>query len=201
RVMARHRKIETPLPTAKPEIREMLEVMLDQEKPGEFAQAMMDLGATICSPKRPACALCPVNEDCIGFENGNPELYPFKQPKAEKPRRKGAAFVILNSKEQVFLCKRENTGLLAGMTQVPTTDWNSRKSGATGKDAAPLEADWKNSGTIQHTFTHFHLQLEVWVAGKVDTVPSEGWWCDQKKLVEEALPTVMRKVLGQGLGG
>ena len=154
RVMARHYRIETPIPQAKPEIKTLLESVLDQKKPGEFAQAMMDLGATICTPKRPACVLCPINADCDGYSKGEAERFPIKVPKPEKPTRKGAAFIIRNDKGQVFLCKRGDKGLLAGMTQVPTTNWNAREDGATGSHAAPLKAVWKQIGLAKHTFTH-----------------------------------------------
>jgi len=199
RVMARHQKIDTPFPGAKPEAKSLLENFLDQDRPGEFAQAMMDLGATLCSPKRPACALCPIKEDCAGFENGNAENYPYKQPKARKPTRKGAAFVLLNATGAVFLCKRENKGLLAGMTQVPTTDWNSRVDGATGREAGPVQANWQLKGTVRHTFTHFHLELEVWSAQGVIEIPIDGWWCEQQNLKTEALPSIMHKVLDTAL--
>lgn len=199
RVMARHQKIETEFPKAKAETKALLETILDQEKPGEFAQAMMDLGATICTPKNPTCALCPINEDCKAFKNGDAELYPKKQPKAEKPTRKGAAFVIVNSSGQVFLCKRGDSGLLAGMTQVPTTEWTARQDGSIGSQSAPVKADWKSRGSIRHTFTHFYLVLEVWAAEEVSDVPIKGWWCEVAALAEEALPTVMRKVLEAGV--
>lgn len=201
RVLARHDRIDTPFPQAKPEAKALLETLLSHEKPGEFAQAMMDLGATICTPKRPACALCPINEDCAGFKNGDLENYPFKQPKAEKPTRKGAAYVLRNKLGSVFLCKRGNSGLLAGMTQVPTTDWNSRRDGQTGTAAAPIQALWEPKGTIRHTFTHFHLELEVWTAEVTNHPHQDGWWCASIELANEALPTVMRKVLQAGLDG
>ncbi|MEM7215148.1 MAG: NUDIX domain-containing protein, partial [Pseudomonadota bacterium] len=130
---------------------------------------------------------------------GEQENYPIKIPKAKKPTRKGAAFVITNSKDQVFLCKRGEHGLLAGMTQVPTTDWNSRNDGATGIATAPADASWQNRGTVRHTFTHFHLELEVWSAAGIESMPINGWWCEQAGLDGEALPTVMRKVLHSGM--
>ena len=197
RVMTRHYRIETPIPQAKPEIKTLLEDVLDKEKPGEFAQAMMDLGATICTPKRPACVLCPIKADCNGFAKGDAELFPIKLPKPEKPTRKGAAFIIRNTTGQVFLCKRGDKGLLAGMTQVPTTNWNAREDGATGSDAAPLKAGWKQIGLAKHTFTHFHLELEVWETTSHEVDNIDGWWCNEENLANEALPTVMWKVLAQ----
>lgn len=195
RVMSRRYRIETPLPKAKPEIKELLGSVLDPAKPGEFAQAMMDLGATICTPKRPACALCPINEDCSSFKTGDAERFPIKLPKPEKPTRKGAAFVIENANGEIFLCKRSDTGLLAGMTQVPTTDWNAKTDGATGENAVPFAANWKHKGSVRHTFTHFHLELEVWHTKRIKALPFDGWWRDRSKLTDEALPKVMHKVI------
>ncbi len=200
RVIARHRRIDAPLPKSKVEMKALLSDILDKDKPGEFAQATMDLGATICTPKKPKCRLCPVNQDCLGFKRGDMENFPVKLPKPEKPTRKGAAFILQNRNGDIFLCKRPDAGLLASMTQVPTSDWTARHDGATGAASAPLKATWKFKGTARHTFTHFHLELEVWTATVSGRVKLEGWWCDQKSLAQEALPTVMRKVLQAGLG-
>lgn len=199
RVMSRHQRIETVFPDAKAETKIMLGRILDKERPGEFAQASMDLGATICTPKRPACSLCPVNKDCLGFKNGDAENFPYKKPKAQKPTRKGATFVITNSNDEVFLCKRPDSGLLAGMTQVPTTQWNSRQDGSEDTTQAPIEANWKNTGIAKHTFTHFHLELTVWRIAHINSVSQEGWWCKIGKLTDEALPTVMHKVIQKAL--
>ena len=194
RVIARHKTIKTPFPKAKPEIKAVLVEVLDTEKPGEFAQAMMDLGATICTPKKPACSLCPINEDCQAHINGTWETYPVKLPKKLKPTRKGAAFIIENTRGEIFLCKRPETGLLAGMTQVPTTNWTVSQDGKTGTTAAPMYAEWQKRGIARHTFTHFHLELEVWHT-TASEMPFEGWWCRETQLKEEALPKVMHKVL------
>jgi len=199
RVMARHRRIENTFPEAKPETQLMLETLLDKQKPGEFAQAMMDLGATICTPKNPACSLCPINKDCLGYKNGDAYTFPRKKAKAKKPKRVGAAFVIENGAGEIFLCKRPDTGLLASMTQVPTTDWDSRNDGATGIEAQPFPSNWENAGTARHVFTHFELELEVWKTTSDNVANMYGWWCKLGNLEEEALPTVMRKVLERGL--
>ncbi len=199
RVMSRHQRIEAYFPDAKPQLKEMLSDILDPKAPGEFAQAMMDLGATICTPKNPACALCPVNADCTGFKNGDAENYPRKRPKPEKPVRKGAAFVLQNAEGEIFLCKRESSGLLAGMTQVPTTNWNARQNGAVTTDAAPVPADWKKAGTAKHTFTHFHLELTVWRAHASRVDDLAGWWCKREDIFEEALPNLMKKVISVAL--
>ncbi len=199
RVMARHRRIEKTFPEAKPETRAMLETLLDQEKPGEFAQSMMDLGATICTPKKPSCSLCPINDDCLAHENGQQEQFPHKKAKTKKPKRVGAAFVIENNSGAIFLCKRPDKGLLASMTQVPTTQWDSRNDGATGLSSQPFVSEWVNTGSAHHVFTHFELELEVWLTRSNHVQSMEGWWCKKEELEEEALPTVMRKVLARAL--
>ena len=199
RVIARHRRIEAFFPEAKQLTKNLLNEVLDRETPGEFAQAIMDLGATICTPKRPSCSLCPVNDDCIALTNGDVESFPLKRPKPIKPTRKGAAFVMRNKRGEIFLMKREEHGLLGQMTQVPTTNWTSRRDGQTESSAGPVMADWKKQGIAKHTFTHFHLQLTVWLAEDVDTVPVDGWWCSEQDLLDEALPTAMKKVLALAL--
>ena len=195
RVISRYDQIETAFPAAKSLVRDRIGGLLDASMPGEFAQATMDLGATICTPKKPVCALCPVSNGCSGYKNGDQETYPRKAPKKQKPIRKGAAFVMVNSDNEIFLCKRPEKGLLGGMTQVPTTDWSASQDGLTGLEAAPIQAEWKMSGMAKHTFTHFHLELTVWKAANVEEVKLDGWWCSQNLLKFEALPTVMHKVL------
>jgi FMN phosphatase YigB (HAD superfamily) len=154
-------------------------------RPGDFAQAMMDLGATICTPRRPACMLCPLRVGCAALRAGDPERYPVKPPKAEKPRRKGAAFVAIRRDGAVLLRKRPEKGLLGGMSEAPTTGWTARVDGATGADAAPFRALWKPVGSISHVFTHFELELAVY-RGYVDGAPPPGhWW--SKDVSGEAL--------------
>ncbi len=199
RVMARHERIDELFPAAKSIVRGLLATLLDPEKPGEFAQAMMDLGATICTPKRPACGICPLNAECKSAFQVDVETFPRKKPKTEKPERKGAAYVIENQAGEIFLCKRGGTGLLAGMTQVPTTDWNARSDGKTDSLAAPVSAKWRRMLDIRHTFTHFHLDLVVWHARSEQAPAMDGWWCPIDRLSDEALPTVMRKVLASAL--
>jgi len=200
RVMARHKRIEQTFPEAKTDTKQMLDAVLAKDMPGEFAQAMMDLGATICTPKRPACPLCPISIDCKSASRSDVETYPRKRSKAKKPTRKGAAYVLENSKGEIFLCKREEKGLLGGMTQVPTTNWTARQDGEVTSLAAPIQANWLNRGIAKHTFTHFHLELTVWFTRDNARPAINGWWCKQDALSEEALPTVMRKVIATAAG-
>lgn len=199
RVVSRLFAIDTPLPAAKAEIRQRVEAMLAHHRPGDFAQAMMDLGATICSPKRPRCMLCPVNEDCEALATGDPERFPVRPPKMEKPLRRGAAFVAVRIGDgAVLLRKRPEKGLLGGMTEPPTTGWTSRKDGETGAKAAPFSANWRFCGRISHVFTHFALELEVYAAQISGLQPPQHhFW--SKEVMAEALPTVMKKAIEAAL--
>jgi A/G-specific adenine glycosylase len=200
RVVTRLFAIETPLPQAKPVVRARVAEIMPAERPGDFAQGMMDLGATICTPRRPACVLCPVRQDCVGLATGDPERFPIKAPKKEKPLRRGAAFVAVDQTGAVLLRKRPTAGLLGGMSEVPTTGWTSRADGATGANAAPFEADWRPAGQIRHVFTHFELALDVFHADiRGERPAAEGWWSPPVDLPGEALPTVMKKAIAAAL--
>lgn len=202
RVVSRLFSIDTPLPLAKPEIRAHVEKMLSQERPGDFAQAMMDLGATICTPRRPRCMLCPLRQDCSAILSGDPEFYPVKLAKPEKPSRRGAAYVAIRHDGAILLRKRPEKGLLGGMTEVPTSDWTARIDGATGMDAAPFSANWRLCGTINHVFTHFALELAVYSAQVDFTVAPQGFfWSRPGWINDEALPTVMKKAIEAAMPG
>lgn len=195
RVFTRLFEIATPLPAAKSEIRAVVAEATPGVRPGDFAQALMDLGATICTPKRPACALCPIDHFCQARCTGNQEQYPVKLPKKTKPVRLGAAFVAERSDGAVLLVKRPDKGLLGGMSGVPTSNWTVRADGETGTKAAPFQGDWRSKGVISHVFTHFELRLEVFHAVVTNPPDHEGWWSDGDSLPGEALPTVMKKAL------
>ena len=200
RVVARLCAIDTPLPEAKKQIRALTQAITPAARPGDFAQAMMDLGATLCTPKRPACLHCPVRDDCRALEEGDPERFPVKPPKKAKPVRRGAAFVLTNGDGAILLEKRGDTGLLAGMTQVPTTGWTARQDGATDVSQAPFaDADWIACGTVGHVFTHFELRLSVYRADGEIAPAGHQWWSGPDTIAGEALPTVMKKVLGLAL--
>lgn len=200
RVFARLFKISTPLPAAKIPVREQVDLALSMERPGDFAQACMDLGATICTPKKPNCLICPLLDQCAARAAGDMELYPVRAPKRKKPTRKGAAYVIQRKDGAIFLQKRPDSGLLGGMSVVPTTNWNSNQDGATGEEAAPLPLIWNQKGEIRHTFTHFHLHLEVWI-GEGENCHRDGWWSMPNALPGEALPGLIKKVLERALPG
>jgi A/G-specific adenine glycosylase len=191
RVMARLFAVETPLPAAKPELRRLAGSLVADERPGDWAQALMDLGATICRPGRPICARCPLTEWCAGFRSGQPELFPLKAPKTDRPRRRGVAWVLRDPEGRVALLRRPGKGLLGGMLGLPTSDWSPTTPAA----APPAQADWRDAGVVEHVFTHFALTLEVRAGeGSGDFV----WTPVDEALA--SLPTVFRKALVRGLG-
>ncbi|MBZ9654251.1 A/G-specific adenine glycosylase [Phyllobacterium lublinensis] len=200
RVMTRIYALATPLPAAKPAIRTRMQALTPSSRPGDFAQAMMDLGATICTPKRPTCIICPLNDNCAALRTTDPEFFPVKAPKKERPVRLGAAYVAVSSTDEVYLRSRSEKGLLGGMTEVPTTQWTARLDGSTGMEAAPFPANWKAVGGITHVFTHFELRLKIYTANGVDKQPGpDGWWVKVEKLAHEALPTVMKKAIAAAI--
>ncbi|QRM54588.1 A/G-specific adenine glycosylase [Sinorhizobium sp. BG8] len=200
RVISRLYAIDTPLPAAKPEMRRLVAALTPDDRPGDFAQGMMDLGATICTPKRPACALCPFRDHCRALAERDPEHFPIKAAKKDKPLRLGAAFVAIDETGAIFLRKRADKGLLAGMTEVPGSSWTARQDGRTGTDAGPFAAEWKGCGAVTHVFTHFELRLSVFRSTiPRDTATGTGWWEPRETLGEQALPTVMKKAIKQAI--
>jgi A/G-specific adenine glycosylase len=176
---------------------------------GDFAQAMMDLGATICTPQRPACSLCPWNKNCAAHSAGRAEIFPIRLPKRNSALRRGAAFVVRRDDDFVLLRTRPSRGLLAGMTEVPTTPWSADFDENKALEAAPRFASarktivWRKiGGVVRHVFTHFPLELAVYRAEVPRTVavPDGMRWIAISELGGEALPSVMRKVVAHGLG-
>lgn len=201
RVISRLYTIADPLPGAKPVMKTRVIELTPIERPGDFAQAMMDLGATICTPRRPACALCPLNDVCLALKEGEPELYPVKAAKKARPVRVGAAFVAINGKGEVLLRTRPAQGLLGGMAEVPGSRWTAREDGATDLSAAPFPADWRPAGIVTHVFTHFELRLTVHVAETPGRPIDHGFWRKIENLDGEALPTVMKKAIEAAIPG
>lgn len=185
RVVARLFAVETPMPAAKPELVRLAGRLTPAARPGDHAQAMMDLGATICTPRNPVCSLCPLAEVCAGRAAGMAADLPRKAPKAARPVRQGVVWVARNPEGALLLEQRPARGLLGGMPGFPGDGWD----GAGG--AAPLAADWRLAGEVRHTFTHFHLILSVQVA---DTTapPLRGDWAAPGFRPSD-LPTLMRK--------
>ncbi|QWW68646.1 A/G-specific adenine glycosylase [Rhizobium sp. WYJ-E13] len=200
RVISRLYAIATPLPAAKPLMRQKVALLTPADRPGDFAQAMMDLGATVCTPKRPACSLCPFNGSCEALRLQDPEQFPVKAAKKEKPIRRGAAFVAVTSEGEILLRRRVESGLLGGMTEIPTTAWTSRQDGETSAEAAPFKARWKSAGTVTHVFTHFELRLSIFrVAIPAPVQTNDGWWEPVTNLEAQALPTIMKKAIAAAI--
>ncbi len=191
RVMSRLNLVTTPLPTAKPQLVEAASKLTPKLRPGDYAQAVMDLGATICTPKKPACGICPWRTPCKGRKEGIAEKLPMKLPKAPKPIRHGAAYVAYSSAGQLLLETRPNKGLLGGMLAWPTTEWVEGNP----SDAPPVLANWVLlDEQVRHTFTHFHLILSVLVGTDVTNQPTRGQFVSISDFEPNDLPTVMRKV-------
>jgi A/G-specific adenine glycosylase len=205
RVVTRLFAIEEALPAAKPEIKRLAMSLLPSHRSGDFAQAFMDLGATICTPKKPACALCPWDEVCVARTHGDQETFPRKAPKREGKQRWGAAFVVTRADGCVLLRQRPEKGLLGSMTEVPGSHWAHDFDPATALEAAPrfrTKPQWRKlPGQVTHVFTHFPLSLTVFVAEmpRATLAPKGARWAKRSGLAEEALPTVMRKVLAHAL--
>lgn len=204
RVVSRLFAVEEAMPKAKPRIRELAATLLGPSRAGDSAQALMDLGASICTPKKPACALCPINDGCAARSRGDQETFPRKTPKAAGALRRGAAFVITRG-DQVVLRTRPAKGLLGGMTEVPNSDWLAGHDDNAALAQAPaikgLSPWHRKTGVVTHVFTHFPLELAVYTA----SLPARGKLPEGMRLApiatldDEALPNVMRKVLALGL--
>ncbi|HEY0595839.1 A/G-specific adenine glycosylase [Sphingopyxis sp.] len=189
RVIARHRLIETPLPLAKREIRAALAPLVPRDRPGDFAQALMDLGATICTPRAPACAICPVMADCRARGRADIDRLPVKPPKKAKPRRHGIAHWI-EADGRIWLVRRPGKGMLGGMRALPGGDWIN----------APLSES--GVASVDHGFTHFDLTLTLVRREAPPEVPdaaAEGEWWPISDLDAAGLPTLYRKLVGKML--
>ncbi|WP_420141255.1 A/G-specific adenine glycosylase, partial [Sphingomonas sp.] len=185
RVVARLFAVETPLPAARPELYRLTDTLTPARRAGDFAQAMMDLGATICTPRAPACALCPLAENCRARAKGRQEDFPRKAAKRAKPERRGTIF-WLERGEEVLLVRRPAPGLLGGMRALPTGPWGDSDAGLAD---APLAAHWREVGTGRHVFTHFALSYRVVAA----TGDAEGQWWPIDALDTAGLPTLFAR--------
>ncbi len=199
RVMARLFGVETPLPGAKAELRGLAGGLTPQTRPGDYAQAVMDLGATTCTPRAPACGLCPWSGACLARRRGIVAELPRRSPKPARPTRRGIAFWAVRDDGAVLLRRRPDDGLLGGMMEVPSTPWRAAAwTVAEARDHAPLKARWRRlPGVVHHGFTHFHLELELLTARVSDA--SGGVWCPPDRFADHALPTAMKKVVRHAL--
>jgi A/G-specific adenine glycosylase len=205
RVVSRLYAVEDPLPQAKPLVRQLAATLLGESRAGDSAQALMDLGSSICTPKKPACALCPLNEGCAARARGDQETFPRKAPKKTGTLRRGAAFIVTRG-DELLVRSRPEKGLLGGMTEVPGSDWLAAQDDKAALKQAPLLkgiSRWhRKAGVVTHVFTHFPLELVIYTA-KVPArtrTPAGMRWVPIATLADEALPNVMRKAIAHGLG-
>ena len=218
RVVSRLFAVEEPLPQAKPLIGKLASTLLgesragdeksragdEKSRAGDSAQALMDLGSSICTPKKPACALCPLNDDCVARTRGDQEIFPRKAPKKTGTLRRGAAFIVTRG-DELLVRTRAEKGLLGGMTEVPGSDWLAGQDDKVALKQAPAlkgVARWhRKAGVVSHVFTHFPLELVVYTAKvAARTRAPEGMrWVPVATLADEALPNVMRKAIAHGL--
>jgi A/G-specific adenine glycosylase len=201
RVLTRLDAIKKPLPGGKGHINALANTLAHPFRPGDFAQALMDLGAMICLQKAPRCSLCPWQQECKAFQEGDPEKYPLRAPKNAKPIRYGIAFILINAKKKILIRKRQEGGLLAGLYGVPTTQWRLSHDQVT-QEAAKALAEVPDSiykGQVKHTFTHFHLKMDVYVLRSQSLQKKRGGiWVKLEELNQFALSTLMKKVITMG---
>jgi A/G-specific adenine glycosylase len=199
RVMARLFAVEAPLPDAKPDLKRLAATLVrdappKEGRPGDWAQALMDLGATVCRPKAPLCGRCPVSAHCAALATGAPETYPRKTAKAQRPHRYGVAYVLTRG-DEVALVRRPPKGLLGGMLALPTSDWRAaRWTDAEAISAAPAQAEWRGAGEVEHGFTHFTLTLQLL---RAEGASAEVIWSPRRDL--DGLPSVFLKAARAGL--
>lgn len=212
RVLARLQALETPLPAARAAVVRLASPLTASERPGDFAQALMDLGATVCTPRKPRCPACPWRSACAGFAGGEPERFPRAAPRGEKPVRWGVVFWAERADGAILVRKRPPGGLLGGMVEFPSTPWRDGVwSAGEASRHEPLAGPWaEQPGEVRHTFTHFHLRLRILRTRRHDIVTvgeaaretaneagegeGAGWWWAADRLNELALPTLMKKV-------
>ncbi len=190
RVMARLYDIHDPLPGSKPLLKDKAAALTPESRPGDYAQAVMDLGATVCTPKSPACGICPLREPCLSRAAGTHSSLPRKLPKKPKPTRYGHVYIAQREDGALLLERRPDKGLLGGMLGWPGSDWSDAPA-----QSPPFPAIWLElPGEVRHTFTHFHLILRIWVAALPnDTAPNGLIIMEKHAFRPSDLPTVMRK--------
>ena len=198
RVMSRIMALETPLPAAKPQISSATLALVPEDRPGDFAQALMDLGATICTPKSPSCDVCPWHMSCAAHANGNAASFPRKQAKKTGAQRFGAAYVVLRAGSAILLRTRPPKGLLGGMAEVPTGEWIAASGPVLHPENPPFAADWQRLPLpVRHVFTHFPLELTVFATsvGADRAAPQGMRFTKLRDIGSEPLSSLMQKVI------
>ncbi len=203
RVMARYHACATPLPNGKKDLKQFAAQYITQDssgRPGDYAQSLMDLGATICTPKSPACPLCPVNENCAAYTLGQPDKYPVRAPKVAKPRRHGYVYLIRDSNGKVLVQKRPDKGLLGGMYGLPTSQWIEQTQERSHIERLDMKiTNLNHKDFVQHVFTHFHLRLDVYdlfLSEEIEEFSSAEYkWLSPEEIKDTGFPTVFQKAL------
>lgn len=200
RVITRLCALPLPVRHSKPEIKRIAAALASPDRPGDYAQAIMDLGATVCTPRSPSCQSCPWRAECVAQAQDNPQAYPVKAAKTARPHRQAVGFAVFRG-PQIWLRKRPPRGLLGGMLEVPSTAWcPDALSDAEAKTHAPFAADWDTRGQVRHVFTHFTLDLQMWRAEAADDwEPETGGWYAVSDMDQLALPSLMKKAVRASL--
>ena len=200
RVMTRLYAVETPLPAARPAIRRLVAALVPRDRPGDFAQATMDFGATLCTPKSPACTICPIGNACAARAAGTQTLYPKRLAKKALPQRYGTMAIVERSDGAVLVRTRPSKGMLGGMTEFVGSGWSTEPPGPTG--FPKMLIDLVARGRVDHVFTHFALQLAVYT-GRLsnDDAPDDYRWASARQLLREPIPAVFAKVLAAARSG
>jgi A/G-specific adenine glycosylase len=193
RVVSRLFAVKRERPAAREEMYGLAAGITPDRHCGDFAQAMMDLGATICTPRDPSCHICPLAEQCAAREEGQPRLYPLKAAKSRRPHKQGNAFWLQND-GHVLLVRRPAKGMLGGMLGLPTGEWGQ---GVAPSEGAPAAADWQEAGAVDHVFTHFALNMRLYCA-EAPARNAEGSWWPVERISEAGLPTLFAKLAERG---
>jgi len=196
RIMARLYKVNKPIQQSRTRLENLAARHSPQHRPGDYAQAIMDLGAVVCTPRSPKCVECPWSSLCEAHATGKPENWPRKKPKRSKPRCYGVVFWIERPDGAVALRRRPDDGLLGGMLEVPNSGWHDRplSEGFVGTQS-PMKTQWVLiPGLVRHSFTHFDLEVTIF-AGRSEKAPDGTFWCPKGDIESQALPSLMRKVV------
>ncbi len=196
RVISRMYQVKTPLPQAKSQIKEKASQLVSEKRPAAYSQAIMDLGAMICTPRNPKCDICPWRDDCSAFGDQTQELYPIKKRKKQRPKKNAYAFVFVDKQGRIFLRKRPDHGLFAGMMEIPTTPWLKEKNFARPDFLdSHVNVTWLK-GSVRHVFTHLDLNVNVAVLKKSCLERGfKGFWVFLADLDDYALPNLMLKII------